>query len=85
MPGRGMKTRRPLIAALPVRFLRGPERIVDRDAEREERKDKREETREGGEKGLGVRPALGPQRPKRPALRARLGRLRDRAARIWGA
>lgn len=67
MPGRGMKTRRPLIAALPVRFLRGPERIVDRDAEREERKDKREETREG-RRALACVPPSGLSAPNAPRL-----------------
>ena len=66
-PGGGMRGRRPLIAALPVRFLRGPERIVDRDAERQERKDKTEETREG-RRALACVPPSGLSAPNAPRL-----------------
>ena len=77
MPGRrggGGGRRRPPIAALPVRFLWEPAGRTDQDAERKER----ESGDEGGEKGLGVRPALGPPRPKCPALRGAGEALRSR-------
>lgn len=50
-------------------------RAKNRPRRREKGEKGKEKGDEGGERGLGVRPALGPPRPKRPALSARLGRL----------
>lgn len=67
--GEGGKGRRPPNSRVPSSLPVGT-RAKNRPRRRE-----KERGDEGGERGLGVRPALGPPRPKRPALRVGLGRL----------
>ena len=78
------KGRRPPIAALPVRFLWGPERRIDQDEEKKERKGKRKATREG-RGALACVPPLGLRAPNAPRLVRGWGGSDSAGSRIWDA
>nr|CAI9698791.1 unnamed protein product [Rangifer tarandus platyrhynchus] len=78
------KGRRPPIAALPVRFLWGPELRIDQDEERKERKGKRKAMREG-RGALACVPPLGLLAPNAPRLVRGWGGSDTAGSRIWDA
>lgn len=59
-------------------------RAKNRPRRREKGEKRKEKGDEGGERGLGVRPALGPPHPKRPALKCEAGEALTTRGRGFG-